>query len=216
MKGLFISGSGTNVGKTFIAQHLIRLLANTRKVSVRKPVESDCENQNGRLIPKDALLLSKACNINESIDKVCRYKFEACSSAQMASQTLGLKLTLDDLVDACMADEFVVVEGAGGLLSPIATQALNSDLIQALDMPVVLVVKDELGAVNQALLSINAAQRCGLNISMLVLNQVQPNLLNNAQAIAQYTDIGINVFNQDDLAAFESQFNEICYFLNHP
>lgn len=216
MKGLFISGSGTNVGKTFIAQHLISLLANTRKVRVRKPVETDCENQNGRLIPKDALLLSKACNINEPIDTVCRYKFEACNSAQMASQTLGLKLTLDDLVDACMADEFVVVEGAGGLLSPIATQALNSDLIQALDMPVVLVVKDELGAVNQALLSINAAQCCGLNISMLVLNQVQPNLLNNAQAIAQYTDISINVFNQDDLAAFESQFNEICYFVNHP
>ncbi|QKQ24590.1 dethiobiotin synthase [Candidatus Ruthia endofausta] len=209
MKGLFISGSDTNVGKTFIAQHLIRLLSSTLKVSVRKPVESDCENQNGQLIPKDALLLSKACNINEPIDKVCRYKFEACSSAQMASQALGLKLTLDDLVDACMVDEFVVVEGAGGLLSPIAIQALNSDLIQVLDMPVVLVVKDELGAVNQALLSINAAQRYGLNISMLVLNQIQPNLLKNAQEIAQYTDININVFNQDDLAAFESQVEKI-------
>ncbi len=213
MKGLFISGSGTNVGKTFIAQHLIRLLANTRKVNARKPVESDCENQSGQLIPKDALLLSKACNINESIDKICRYKFEACSSAEIASQTLGLKIALDDLVDACIADEFVVVEGAGGLFSPIATQALNSDLIQALDMPVVLVIKDELGAVNQALLSIGAAQHCGLNISMLVLNQVQPNLLKNAQAIAQYTNIDISVFNQGDLAVFESQVKKILLML---
>ncbi|ABL01811.1 dethiobiotin synthase [Candidatus Ruthia magnifica str. Cm (Calyptogena magnifica)] len=209
MKGLFISGSGTNVGKTFVAQYLIRLLSNTLKVSARKPVESDCENKNGRLIPKDALLLSKACNINEPIDKVCRYKLESCSSAQMASQDSGLKLTLDDLVDACMSDEFVIVEGTGGLLSPIARQALNSDLIQALDMPVVLVIKDELGAVNQALLSINSAQSCGLSISMLVLNQIQPNFLKNAQAIKQHTDIDINVFNQNHLASFERKVKKI-------
>ncbi len=209
MKGLFISGSGTNVGKTFIAQYLIRFLTNILKVCVRKPVESDCKNKNGILIPKDALLLSKSCNIIESIDKVCRYKFKACSSAQIASQAIGLKLTLDDLVDACIVDEFVVVEGAGGLLSPIANKTLNSDLIQAINIPVVLVIKDELGAVNQALLSINAAQHYKLNISMVVLNQIFPNLLGNKKAITQYTNINIVVFNQNDLKSFERQIEKI-------
>ncbi|BAF61146.1 dethiobiotin synthase [Candidatus Vesicomyidisocius calyptogenae] len=209
MKGLFISGSGTNVGKTFIAQYLIKFLTNILKVRVRKPVESDCKNKNGKLIPKDALLLSKACNIIESIDKICRYKFQACSSAQIASQALGLKLTLDDLVDACIADEFVVVEGAGGLLSPIATKTLNSDLVQAINVPVVLVIKDELGAVNQALLSINAAQHYKLNISMVVLNQIYPNLLGNEKEITQYTNANIVVFNQNDLKSFERQIEKI-------
>ncbi|WP_190600420.1 dethiobiotin synthase [Candidatus Vesicomyidisocius sp. SY067_SCS001] len=209
MKGLFISGSGTNVGKTFIAQYLIRFLTNILKVSVRKPVESDCKNKNGKLIPKDALLLSKACNIIESIDKVCRYKFKACSSAQIASKAVGLKLTLDNLVDACVADEFVIVEGAGGLLSPIAIKTLNSNLIQSINVPVVLVIKDELGAVNQALLSINAAQRYKLNISMVVLNQIYPNLLDNKKAINQYTNVNIVVFNHNDLKSFERQIEKI-------
>ncbi len=197
MKGLFISGSGTNVGKTFIAQKVIKLLSKTRLVNVRKPVESDCKNVDNKLVAKDAELLSQACNTNESIDVVCKFKFEMCASAELASTSTGVDLTLDNLLNACRADEFVVVEGAGGLYSPIATQLLNSDLAQALGLPVVLVIKDGLGAINQALLSISAAKSHNLSIAVLVLNQIQANNLNNAEAISRYTDVPVVVFDEN-------------------
>ena len=209
MKGLFISGSGTNVGKTFVASQLVKILSETRLVSVRKPVESDCERSNAQLVTKDAVLLSKASNVKESIDTVCRYQFEACASAEIASKEIGVELGLSHLLQACDADEFVVIEGAGGLLSPMATQVLNADLMAALKLPVVLVVKDELGAVNQALLSINSAKNYQLDVCMLVLNQISPNTLNNAQAISQYTNVKVVVFNTDKPEDFNHQVREI-------
>lgn len=83
------------------------------------------------------------------------------------------------------------------MYSPIATQLLNSDLAQALGLPVVLVIKDGLGAINQALLSISAAKSHNLSIAMLVLNQIQANSLNNAEAISRYTEVPVVVFDEN-------------------
>ena len=74
----------------------------------------------------------------------------------------ALTLSIDALVSACNADtedSFVVVEGAGGLYSPIADASLNSDLAKRLQVPVVIVIRDELGAISQALLTIEAAKK---------------------------------------------------------
>jgi len=209
MKGLFISGSNTDVGKTFIAQHIIALLAKSQQVFVRKPVESDCLQHNGELKTKDAVLLSNAANTSELIDKICPYKFSSCSSPEMASKEAAVSLSLADLVLACQSKDPVVVEGAGGLLSPIAENALNVELMQALNLPIVLVVKDELGAVNQALLALNAAKNYQLNVAMLVLNQIQPNGLNNALAISQYSDANVVVFNTKNLERFNAEAKDI-------
>ena len=205
MKGLFVSGSGTHVGKTFVAQQLIKLLSKSRTVKVRKPLESDCENIDGKLMPKDAELLSQACAQPEALDVVCPFRFEACASGEKASTDQGATLTLNQLVDACQVsnvDDFLVVEGAGGLYSPIAPSTLNSDLAQALKLPLVLVVKDELGAVNQALLCLQAAKKQNLTVAMLVLNQITPNTLENAAAIAQYTKVAVVEFNAINSQAF--------------
>ncbi len=209
MKGLFITGSNTDVGKTFVAQHIISLLAESQQVFVRKPVESDCSQQNGTLVTKDAKLLAAVANSGESIDKVCAYKFSSCSSPEMASKEANSILSLNDLVVACQSKEPVVVEGAGGILSPIAEHALNIDLIQELNLPIVLIVKDELGAVNQALLALSATRSRQLNVAMLVLNQVQPNCLNNESAISQYSDANVIVFNAKKLENFNTKAKSI-------
>jgi dethiobiotin synthetase len=75
-------------------------------------------------------------------------------SGEKASAEQGIVVELQDLVDAVQPindDDFVVIEGAGGLYSPIAQQALNSDFALAIKLPVVIVVKDELGAIGLAL-----------------------------------------------------------------
>ncbi len=209
MKGLFISGSGTNVGKTFIAERLIRLLSKTRSVAVRKPVESDCKVVNGRLITHDAVALQKAGNIVENINNVCRYQFTQCSSGESASIASDKVLGLTDLVDACQSNNYVVVEGAGGLLSPIALDTLNIDLAATLKLPLVLVVKDELGAVNQALLVIKVAEQYNLKIACVVLNQIIDNTLDNAIAIKRYSDCKVVIYNEKKLDLFESEIDRV-------
>lgn len=208
MKGLFISGSSTNVGKTFIASYIIRALREKYTVVARKPIESDCIKVGDRLVPKDAVLLNDVCTNLEPIDTVCQFKFEACVSGEKASAEQGISVSLQDLVRAVQPinnDDFVVIEGAGGFYSPIAQQALNSDFASALGLPVVIVVKDELGAINQALLSIGAAKQHKLNVVLLVLNQITANNLDNAQALSAYTEVEVVVFNQNRLGDFNAK-----------
>jgi len=205
MKGLFISGSGTDVGKTFIAQHLVNLLTQSKTVSVRKPVESDCQVVNGDLVTKDAIKLLKVSNVDDDIDIVCPYKFHQCSSAESASKASNIELSLDQLIDACVSDSFVVVEGAGGLLSPMAKNTLNIDLAKSLALPLIIVVKDELGAINQALLTIKVAKQYQLEIACVVLNQFESNVLENASAIRHYGGCNAVVYN----SSLTAEFNQI-------
>ncbi len=208
MRGLFVSGSSTDVGKTFVASYIIQALNAKYRVVARKPIESDCTKTGSGLTAKDAILLNGACAKPEPIDTVCRFKFEACVSGEKASTDKGLSIVLEDLVAAVQPsrnDDFVVIEGAGGLYSPIAQQALNSDLAVAVNLPLVIVVKDELGAVNQALLSIAAAKKHKLKIAMLVLNQMVVNNLDNDKALRNYTDIDVVVFNKDNINDFNAK-----------
>ena len=196
--GIFITGSGTDVGKTFIAKQLVKALSEHRVVSVRKPVESDCRLEGGELLTKDAAALQALSNADESIDKVCPYRFALCASPELAAKADDQTLDLAQLVSASQAPNFVLVEGAGGLYSPIAQQALNIDLAKVLGLPLILVVKDELGAINQALLTDRAAQSAGLTVLAIVLNQIKPNTLANDQAIVQYTGTPVVLYQGDD------------------
>ena len=121
MKGVFVTGSNTGVGKTTVAIEIVRHISKTRLVKVRKPVETNCKLSEQGYIPKDAIALSAACQLQEPLNKVCPYCFEIEASAEMASTDSGEKLTLEDLVLACKRDvdeSFVLVEGAGGTLLP--------------------------------------------------------------------------------------------------
>lgn len=207
--GLFISGSGTDVGKTYIACHIIKILSAKFKVVARKPLESDCTPSVTGLIPKDATLLNNACQTPEALDAVCPFRFAARASGEKASADATVVLSLTQLSAACQTTDFVVIEGAGGLYSPIAKQVLNSDLVAILSHPLVLVVKDELGAVNQALLCLSAAEKQKLTVAMLVLNQITPNTLENAKTIKQYTQVPVVVFSTDNLTQFTQKIIDL-------
>ena len=209
MKGLFISGSSTDVGKTFIAEQIIRLLSESRRVAVRKPVESDCKTVDGRLVTQDAQTLLNTSNVNDDIDTVCPYKFSQCCSGESASAATNVTLTSAQLFDACQSDDYVVVEGAGGLLSPIAQNTLNIDLAAALNLPLIIIVKDKLGAVNQALLTIKVAEQYQLKVACIVLNQFEANTLNNADAIRRYSECEVVIYNDKSAALFRKKMRQI-------
>ena len=176
MHGIFITGSDTGVGKTVVGAILAAALAaRGATVRVRKPVETGCvPDADGRPVPADAQALWAAAGAAETLDAVCPFRFTPALSPRRAARLAAARLTLAGLEAACRAgvgrDDFLIVEGAGGLLSPIAEDGLNADLAVRLGLPLLIVVPDRLGAVNQALLTIEAARARGLALAALVLN----------------------------------------------
>lgn len=176
MRGVFISGTDTGVGKTCVGVALARLLTGRGlRVRVRKPVESGCRIENGALQPRDALALHAAAGFIEPIERICPYSLSKPLSPERAAALEGMPLDLGRLHAACTDgvwdDDFLLVEGAGGFYSPIARGALNADLAAGLGMPVLLVVADRLGAINHTLLTVEAVRMRGLALAGVVLNQ---------------------------------------------
>lgn len=176
-RGLFVTGTDTGVGKTRISAILAHLLIQRGLVvRPRKPVESGCVRGEEGLIPADAATLKAAAGSDELLARICPYRYESALSPERAAALADTKLTLDDVVAVCREgvanDDFLLVEGAGGFYSPLASGALNADLAVALSLPVLLVASDRLGAINQTLLAVEAIKRRGLTLTAVILNQV--------------------------------------------
>ncbi|MCK4704051.1 MAG: dethiobiotin synthase [Gammaproteobacteria bacterium] len=174
MQGVFITGTSTDVGKTFVATEIARQLYQQNIVVIpRKPIESGCIKRDGELIPQDAEALKIAANYQGSLSEVCPYRFEPPISPVRAAHLANKILTTEQLVNICLQGSeqgFVLVEGAGGFYSPLAENGLNADLAVALQLPVLLVADDKLGVLSQVLLNTEAIQVRGLQIAGVVLN----------------------------------------------
>ena len=189
--GYFITGSDTGVGKTYIACELIRQLRGLDvKLETRKPVESGCSTgESGGLIPVDALELQAANNNLETINRIAPYRFKAALAPPRAAALEDCHLQLVDLYNACSLDNSnyrLLVEGAGGFYSPLAENGLNADLASLLQLAVIVVINDRIGAVNQALMTIQAVESRHLDIAAIIMNQVDE-------------DIDKDMANSDDL-----------------
>ena len=179
MQGVFITGTSTEVGKTFIAVKIAKQLNRQNiKVIPRKPIESGCIKQGDKLIPQDAVALKQAANYQGALSEVCPYRFQPPISPVRAAHLANRVLTTEQLVNICLDgsdDGFVLVEGAGGFYSPLAEDGLNADLAVALQLPVILVADDRLGTLNQVLLNAEAIQMRGLPLLAVVLNALDEN-----------------------------------------
>jgi dethiobiotin synthetase len=176
MQGVFIIGTSTDVGKTFVGVAIARALTRRKiKVIPRKPIESGCTRHGEELIPLDATALKEAADYQGPLSEVCPYRFEPPVSPVRAAQLANRILSTEQLLSICLQgseDGFLLVEGAGGFYSPLAENGLNADLAVALQLPVLLVADDRLGVINQVLLNAEAMQMRGLHLTAVVLNQL--------------------------------------------
>ena len=179
--GLFITGTDTEVGKTVItAQIASALHAAGKKVGVYKPVASGCSRQGDRLVADDALAIWEAAGQPGSLHDVCPQCFEAPLAPPLAAEKQGEKvdpvLLRHGIRSWQQSSDVVLVEGSGGLLSPVSEEDFVADLALEFGYPLLIVVPNQLGAVNQALQTLVTATtfREGLSVAGLILNQRTP------------------------------------------
>jgi len=218
MHGVFVTGTDTGVGKTFVGCALARALGRAgMSVAVRKPVESGCERRKGLLFPADGIALARAAGDREKLDTVTPLRLAHAISPERAARLEGVNLRIVDLEKAVAAGapgDFRLVEGAGGILSPLALDGLNADLAIALALPVLVVVADRLGCINHALLTVEAIERRGLAVSALVLNAISADVdgaMANRDDLAERVDVPVFAFphGRDDRKAAELAANEL-------
>ncbi|MDW3095702.1 MAG: dethiobiotin synthase [Gammaproteobacteria bacterium] len=174
---LFITGTDTGVGKTYIGRILVKALNKSgHTCEPRKPIETGCILDNNKLIPDDASLYVQATHDKSSLDEVCPYRYEPPISPERAIRLTNTIVNVKDLAEVCKPidkPEFLLVEGAGGFYSPLCSDGLNADLAQKLKANVLLIAKDRLGCINQTLLTIESIRNRNLNITAIVLNQTR-------------------------------------------
>jgi dethiobiotin synthetase len=194
-RGLFVTGTDTGVGKTRIAAMLAHQLKQQGMVvRPRKPVESGCLRGEDGLMPFDAITLQVAAGSDEPLAHICPYRFESALSPEKAAALANKQLTLDDVTVACRrgvvsASDFLLVEGAGGFYSPLASGVLNADLAIALSLPVLLIASDRLGVINQTLLAVEAIKHRGLTLAAVILNSVTADIdpqMDNATELTRW------------------------------
>lgn len=178
MKGIFTTANDTNVGKTWIGWQLVAELIRLEvSVKARKPIESGWPNAND-INKTDAWKLASAMAQETALDIVCPNRFSAALSPDRAAMLEGKKISLEQLKQDCMyqieGTDFLYVEGAGGFYSPIASDGLNADLAESLGLPILLVIENRLGCINQTLLNVEAIKNRGLKLGAIALNQVNP------------------------------------------
>jgi dethiobiotin synthetase len=175
-RGLFITGTDTGVGKTVVAAALIcALKARGLDIGVMKPVESGCPRaKNDSLIPEDALLLRATAGSMDSLKLINPYAFEQPLAPALAAEILNVDIRMETIITSyntlAQNHDLVIVEGAGGLLTPLTKDKRNLDLACELNLPILIVAKNVLGVINHADLTARVAQSAGARIAGIVLN----------------------------------------------
>jgi dethiobiotin synthetase len=172
MRGLFVTGTDTGVGKTEVACAIVAAARAAGLDAVgMKPAQSGVEPG----VPSDAERLRAAAGDVEPLEAVCPYTFAAPLAPGVAARLEGRPVSLGTIVDAARAlaarHAAVVVEGAGGLLVPLGERETFADLAAALALPVLVVARAGLGTVNHTALTCEALARRGLAVAGVVLNR---------------------------------------------
>ena len=178
--GFFVTGTDTNVGKTWASVALMRALqAQGKIVSGMKPVAAGCEWLQDAWKNQDALLLLKYASVAFEYQQVNPYAFEKPVSPHIACGEVAVSTSviLRAFEDLKAHSDYVVVEGAGGWLSPLGCNLDNSQLAKSLRLPVVLVVGMRLGCINHARLSAQAIRQSALDIAGWLAVQLEADML---------------------------------------
>jgi dethiobiotin synthetase len=172
VRGLFVTGTDTGVGKTVLAGAVAAALARRgTRVAVFKPVLTGLDEPADPAWPRDDELLGAAAGVDPA--RVTTRRYGPAVSPHLAAQLAGEALDPQALVSAARraaeGADAIVVEGVGGLLVPLAPGQLVRDLAAALELPLLVAARPGLGTINHTLLTLEAARAAGLRVAAVVL-----------------------------------------------
>ena len=170
-KGIFVTGTDTGVGKTVVTAAIAWNLTQAgKRVALMKPV------QTGTIVsgPTDIEFVQKVLGADYSLDVSCPYMFSDPVAPLVASMLVGERIDIKKIKDSYSRlssdNDFVIVEGAGGLLVPILEDYFMSDLALDLDLPVLIVTRPNLGTLNHTFLTLESAKKRGLDLAGIVIS----------------------------------------------
>ena len=207
MRGLFVTGTGTEVGKTVVAAALARTAAGSgQRVAVFKPAVSGLDEVGGKLADHEVLRLASGSTQRD--EEISPYRYGPAVSPHLAAELAGERIDPGRLVAAARAaggrSDLLVCEGVGGFLVPLAPGYLVRDLARDLGLPVAIAASPGLGTINHTLLTAEAVRGAGLEPAAVVLTPWpdEPSAIerSNRSTIGALTGIEVITLPKIDLA----------------
>ncbi|MGN6747102.1 MAG: dethiobiotin synthase [Xanthobacteraceae bacterium] len=191
MTAIFITGTGTEVGKTFVAASLIRHLQSMgRTVEAIKPVISGFDTE--QIAASDPGVLLEALGFPATlpnVERISPWRFQAALSPDAAARLEGRRIDVDEVVGFCQSaiaqrQEILLIEGVGGIMVPLDEQRTILDVMMALQLPLILVAGSYLGTISHTLTALDALFRRDLSVLATIVSETPGSSVPLAETVA--------------------------------
>lgn len=188
-KGIFITGTDTGIGKTIVAAALARFLSERGlNVGVMKPAESGVSDP--RVLGPDAELLQWAARSRDQANDISPYRLCAPLAPSLAAKKEEIFIDFSSLITKAQSlgerHDFLIIEGAGGLMTPLSGGLLMADLAKGIGLPLLVVTSPRLGTINHTLMTVFAAQQMDIPVAGYLINRM-PDAADEAAKTAPHT-----------------------------
>jgi len=207
MSAIFIAGTGTDVGKTYVAAALIRHLRRMgRLVDAIKPVVSGYQPAQAAASDPGILLDALGLPVTEQeIDRISPWRFRAALSPDLAAQREGRSIDVDTVIKYCRTAierrrDVLLIEGAGGIMVPLDGDRTVLDVMMALELPLILVAGSYLGSISHTLTGLDALFRRGMRVLAIVVSETEGSTVpldDTVAAIARFVEPVIGLPRQE-------------------
>ena len=182
-KAVFLTGTGTDIGKTYIAGLIVKKLAEAGKnpAYYKAAMSGNDRREDGSLIPGDALFVQKTSGISQSLEEMCPYVYENAWSPHLASRVEGnpvdLEVVRKGFLETADKYDYITMEGSGGILCPLCFDERRiqlEDVIREFELSSILVADAGLGTINSVVLTAEYMKARSLPIKGIIFNHYHP------------------------------------------
>lgn len=182
-KNLFITGTGTDMGKTYITGLIVKKLRENKKQAAyyKAAMSGNDRRPDGSLIPGDALYVKTVSGISQPLEEMCPYVYETAVSPHLAARMEGNPIEMEQVLGAfdhvCAKYDYVTAEGSGGILCPLRFDEENiwlEDFIKARGLNSLIVADAGLGTINSVVLTAEYMKARRLPVKGIIFNHYQP------------------------------------------
>ena len=180
---LFITGTGTDIGKTYVAGLIVKKLADAGKNAAyyKAAMSGNDRREDGTLIPGDALFVQQTAQISQPLEEMCPYIYENAYSPHLASRIEGNPVQMDVVKagykNVCDKYDYVTMEGSGGILCPICFDEAKiqlEDVIKELGLSSIIIADAGLGTINSVVLTVEYMKSHELPVKGIIFNNYHP------------------------------------------